>query len=80
MEKSKDDLFFAAADETARERSEVSDDHKVLVGDVMDEDGLATPTTEEMESLRHIADDLNISTYRACAKILLRMRLSCRIP
>ncbi|KZV72659.1 PTR2-domain-containing protein [Peniophora sp. CONT] len=71
-----DDLFFAAAGEAAREQGKIvpADEHHTYdekKDDGFDDeehavetqDGVTVPTDEEMETLRHIADRINWSTY-----------------
>ena len=77
-ERGGDDLFFAAAAEAAVHSGTVVPlDEKKLDDDSIDvpttdnhnghnADGYIVPTDEEMETLRHVADYINWSTYRAC--------------
>ena len=73
-----DDSFFAAAAEAAREHGKVipADDHLVAADEKNADDfadatqhvhetpeGFLAPTSEEMETLRHVSDYINWSTY-----------------
>ena len=73
-----DDSFFAAAAEAAREHGKVipADDHLVATDEKNADDfvdgtqhvhetpeGFLAPTSEEMETLRHVSDYINWSTY-----------------
>lgn len=73
-----DDAFFAAAAEAAREHGKIipADDHITSdekgTDDFADEtyahetpEGLIAPTNEELETLRHVSDYINWSTYCA---------------
>ncbi|KAI0029761.1 PTR2-domain-containing protein [Vararia minispora EC-137] len=71
-ERGGDDLFFAAAAEAAVHNGTIVPlDEKKLDDDSIDvptvdhpvEDGYIVPTDEEMETLRHVADYINWSTY-----------------
>lgn len=65
------DLFFAAAGEAARETGKIipvdekrlDDESFELPAHDAGADGFIAPTEEEMETLRHIADHINWSTY-----------------
>lgn len=80
-----DDLFFAAAGEAAREQGKIvpADEHIVSEKkgtsfdddehDVEAEEGVTLPTEEEMETLRHVADGINWSTYRSYSLCIIRV-------
>lgn len=76
-----DDTFFAAAAEAAREHGKVIPVEDPVISDEKNADdfaeevhvhtgetpeGLLAPTNEEMETLRHVSDYINWSTYCTC--------------
>ena len=73
-DKGNDDLFFAAAGEAAREQGKIIPADEHIISEKKDDfddeehvveapEGVSVPTEEEMETLRHVADRVNWSTY-----------------
>ncbi|VDC06867.1 unnamed protein product [Peniophora sp. CBMAI 1063] len=73
-DKADGDLFFAAAGEAAREQGKIVPADEHIISEKKDgfddeehtveaQEGVSVPTEEEMETLRHVADRVNFSTY-----------------
>ena len=63
MKKQDDDASFAAVNETSDKPDSEKTGSINLVGPQLNDLGLAAPTEEEMNTLRHVPDKINWTAY-----------------